>query len=107
MGFTDYGYYDPGYFQRSDTMGGRSSWYDSQNLSDLVKMSIMGDQGNFDYSPDSLGNTRGQADVQSQLLVYKTQQIAQSHSFDECTCSSYSSDVPHCTCDKSNSLKSR
>jgi hypothetical protein len=112
----DYGYlYDPNLLQRNDSLGSVRSLYDSpvhsQNLSEWVKTSIMGDQINpFDYVPDLSGNTRaGQADLQSQLLVYKAQQIAQSRSFDDCSCSSYSSDVPHCTCDtrKTEMLKSR
>ena len=90
----------------------RSLLYDppvpSHNLSEWVKASIMpGEQVNaFDYVPDP---SIYQADLQSQLLVYKTPQIPQSRSFDDCSCSSYSSDVPHCTCDtrKSEALKSR
>ena len=111
----DYGYlYDPNLMLRTDSMGSPRSSYDSpvhsQNLSEWVRTSILGDQINqFDYIPDPSLNACSQADVQSQLLVYKTQQIAQSRSFDDCSCSSYSSDVPHCTCDtgKTDQLKSR
>ena len=80
----------------------RSSQYDSpvhsQNLSEWVKTSIMGDYNpaSFDYVPEHSSSSRGQTD----LLVYKAQQlIAQPRSFDDCTCSSYSSDAPNCTCD--------
>lgn len=99
--------YDPNLLQRYDSMGSlRSSQYDSpvhsQNLSEWVKTSIMGDYNpaSFDYVPEHSSSPRGQTDLQSQLLVYKAQQlIAQPRSFDDCTCSSYSSDAPNCTCD--------
>ncbi|CAB4003498.1 SAM pointed domain-containing Ets transcription factor [Paramuricea clavata] len=102
---SDYGYYaDPNLLHRNDSMGSSYS-YDSpvhsqNSVSDWIKTSmIMGDHLNFDYFPDLSSNTLGQEDRQGQYLVYKTQQLVQSRSFDDCTCSSYSSDVPQCTCD--------
>jgi hypothetical protein len=112
----DYGYYaDPNLLHRNDSMGNQSYSYDSpvhsqNSVSDWIKTSmIMGDHVNFDYFSDLSSNTLGQEERQGQYLVYKTQQLVQSRSFDDCTCSSYSSDVPQCTCDnaKTEHLKPR